>query len=87
MKTKVHAMEQELATAQAHQRQEKEDYASKQEIWAIQEARYKAEIKRLEVLIHQTSDKGLEAVALARSNTLLRGGRRYQHGDSVDSKG
>ena len=41
------------------------------ERWCIREARYKAEIKRLELLIHGGSTAGMEAVLLARSGSLL----------------
>lgn len=46
------------------------------EDWMIREARYKVEIKRLELVIHDTSSIGLEAVALARSGSLVRGEAR-----------
>ena len=44
--------------------------------WLVREAQYKAEIKRLEVIISRTSRDGLEAVALARTTSLVsRGGQ------------
>ncbi|KAI0472193.1 hypothetical protein GGR56DRAFT_111351 [Xylariaceae sp. FL0804] len=39
--------------------------------WVVRERQYKAEIKRLEVLISRTSQDGLEAVALARTNSVV----------------
>lgn len=43
-----------------------------EEHWMVQEARYKAEVKRLELVIHEVSGKGLQAVALARAGSLIR---------------
>ncbi|KAH7152996.1 hypothetical protein EDB81DRAFT_758002 [Dactylonectria macrodidyma] len=65
-------VQQELVSMEVLRQEELEAYRAKQEDWMIREARYKAEIKRLELVIHQTSDNGLEAVALARSGSLLR---------------
>ncbi|KAI2777279.1 hypothetical protein F4815DRAFT_502535 [Daldinia loculata] len=39
--------------------------------WLERESQYKAEIKRLEVLLSRTSSDGLEAVALARTNSVV----------------
>ncbi|KAI1497146.1 hypothetical protein F5X99DRAFT_32131 [Biscogniauxia marginata] len=39
--------------------------------WLEREKQYKAEIKRLEVLLSRTSLEGLEAVALARTNSVV----------------
>ncbi|KAF7540238.1 hypothetical protein G7Z17_g12237 [Cylindrodendrum hubeiense] len=72
VKERTAAVEKELAETRALQQEEYEDYRAKQEDWMILEARYKAEVKRLELVIHRTSDTGLEAVALARSGSLLR---------------
>ncbi|KAI1320742.1 hypothetical protein F5Y16DRAFT_405519 [Xylariaceae sp. FL0255] len=44
--------------------------------WAERESQYRAEVKRLEVLLSRSSHNGLEAVALARANSLVdRSGR------------
>ncbi|KAI0095703.1 hypothetical protein F4776DRAFT_652086 [Hypoxylon sp. NC0597] len=39
--------------------------------WIERESQYKAEIKRLEVLLSRTSSDGLEAVTLARTNSVV----------------
>ncbi|OTA52054.1 hypothetical protein K449DRAFT_301017, partial [Hypoxylon sp. EC38] len=39
--------------------------------WIEREGQYKAEIKRLEVLLSRTSSDGLEAVTLARTNSVV----------------
>lgn len=67
-KTKEHlkTREDDLKTCKEAWREEEED-------WMVREARYKAEIKRLELIIHQTSDNGLEAVTLARTKSVIRG--------------
>ncbi|KAH6975543.1 hypothetical protein BKA56DRAFT_675555 [Ilyonectria sp. MPI-CAGE-AT-0026] len=75
IKEKTKAVERELVETKALRQEEHDEYRSKQEDWMIREARYKAEVKRLELFIHQTSDTGLEAVALARSGSLLRAER------------
>lgn len=75
VKEKTKAVERELVETKALRREEYDEYRSRQEDWMIREARYKAEVKRLELVIHQTSDTGLEAVALARSGSLLRAER------------
>ncbi|KAH7141159.1 hypothetical protein B0J13DRAFT_52252 [Dactylonectria estremocensis] len=72
LQANVNAVQQELVSMEALRQGEIEAYRAKQEFWMVQEARYKAEIKRLELVIHQTSDNGLEAVMLARSGSLLR---------------
>ncbi|KAI8952635.1 hypothetical protein F4801DRAFT_577162 [Xylaria longipes] len=39
--------------------------------WRKRESRYQAEVKRLEVLLSKSSPDGLEAVALARTNSVI----------------
>ncbi|CAM1510285.1 Fc.00g006200.m01.CDS01 [Cosmosporella sp. VM-42] len=65
-----------LASAEGHlakskdlRRTEVEERKTRQEDWRIREARYKTEIRRLELAIYQMSDSRLEAVALVRSQT------------------
>ncbi|KAK7425443.1 hypothetical protein QQZ08_008122 [Neonectria magnoliae] len=81
VKGKLLTIEKEQVETERLRRSEHEDFKAKQEDWMIQEARYKAEIKRLEVVIHQTSGTGLEAVALARSGSLLRDERHNSIGE------
>ncbi|KAF5723895.1 hypothetical protein FMUND_1410 [Fusarium mundagurra] len=66
-------LERELAEAKMALRDEASRHSSIEEHWMVQDARYKAEVKRLEMFIHRTSDQGMEAVALARAGSLLRG--------------
>lgn len=60
-----------LADAEAHRRLDTDTHTSQLQSWVAKETQYKAEIKRLELLIHQTSSSGLEAVMLARSGSLV----------------
>ncbi|KAI1759724.1 hypothetical protein GGR53DRAFT_128572 [Hypoxylon sp. FL1150] len=61
------------ARAGAEQSLEKhlEHFKSVADEWLEREAQYKAEIKRLEVLLSRASSDGLEAVALARTNSVI----------------
>lgn len=64
--------EKEVAQLKAKQQEDRENNKILFTDWTAQEARYKAEIKRLELIIQQVSGKGVEAVALARSGSLIR---------------
>ncbi|KAF4980827.1 hypothetical protein FZEAL_3257 [Fusarium zealandicum] len=90
---KVARLEAELAEAKSQRAQEIERHSTMGERWMIQEARYKAEVKRLELVIHEVSGKSLEAVALARAGSLIRGRpkapaeeRGMPGGDAVDER-
>lgn len=48
-----------------------EEFKSMSAEWISRENNYKAEIKRLELLLATTSSNGMETVALARSNSLV----------------
>ncbi|KAI8958523.1 hypothetical protein F5Y11DRAFT_362510 [Daldinia sp. FL1419] len=48
-----------------------EHFKSVADEWLERESQYKAEIKRLEVLLSKTSNDGLEAVTLARTNSVV----------------
>ncbi|KAI0845557.1 hypothetical protein F5Y00DRAFT_272858 [Daldinia vernicosa] len=48
-----------------------EHFKSVADEWLERESQYKAEIKRLEVLLSRTSSDGLEAVTLARTNSVV----------------
>lgn len=64
-----------IAKLEHQLKQETDRHTSVEEHWMIQEARYKAEVKRLEMFIHRTSGTGMEAVALARAGSFIRGKR------------
>jgi mannose-6-phosphate isomerase-like protein (cupin superfamily) len=64
-----------IAKLEHQLKQETDRHASVEEHWMVEEARYKAEVKRLEMFIHRTSGTGMEAVALARAGSLIRGNR------------
>ncbi|RBQ81249.1 hypothetical protein FVER14953_07341 [Fusarium verticillioides] len=70
---KIAKLERELAEAKMALKGEASRHSSIEEHWMVQDARYKAEVKRLEMFIHRTSEQGMEAVALARAGSLLRG--------------
>ncbi|KAI1771782.1 hypothetical protein F4818DRAFT_444778 [Hypoxylon cercidicola] len=61
------------ARTEAEQSLEKhlEHFKSVADEWLEREAQYKAEIKRLEVLLSRASSDGLEAVTLARTNSVV----------------
>lgn len=74
LRSKVSAKEKEVAQLRVKQQEDGENGKMLLADWAAQEARYRAEIKRLELIIQQVSGKGVEAVALARSGSLIRKG-------------
>ncbi|CEI65752.1 hypothetical protein FVEN_g7565 [Fusarium venenatum] len=69
---KIAELESQLAEAKDELEKERDRHKSIEEHWMVQDARYKAEVKRLEIFIHDTSDKGMEAVVLARVGSLIR---------------
>ncbi|KAH7198650.1 uncharacterized protein B0J16DRAFT_379094 [Fusarium flagelliforme] len=69
---KIAKLESQLSEAQDALKKETERHEHIEERWIRQDARYKAEVKRLEMFIHQTSNKGMEAVVLARAGSLIR---------------
>lgn len=74
LRSKLSAKEKEVAQLKAKQQEDGENGKMLLADWSVQEAGYKAEIKRLELIIQQVSGKGVEAVALARSGSLIRKG-------------
>jgi hypothetical protein len=74
LRNKLSTKEREVAQLEAQQQEDKENSKALVADWSAQEARYKAEIKRLKLIIQQVSGKGVEAVALARSGSLIRRG-------------
>ncbi|KAF7558580.1 hypothetical protein G7046_g5582 [Stylonectria norvegica] len=76
VRSKLSKTEKQLVDGEKLRQKETEAFKAMHEDCMIREARYKAEIKRLELIIHKTSAKGLEAVALARRGSLIRGTAR-----------
>ena len=59
-----------LESRESHERDEA-DFEKVADEWISREAQYKAEVKRLEVLLSRASIQGLEAVTLARASSVL----------------
>ncbi|KAL7943014.1 hypothetical protein V8C42DRAFT_331075 [Trichoderma barbatum] len=74
VRVKLSKKEKEVVQLEETRQEDKERSKALVADWAAQEARYKAEIKRLELIIQRVSGKGVEAVALARSGSLIRRG-------------
>lgn len=72
IQAKLLEAEGQLVEAESLREQEARQFAASAAAWANQESRYKAEVKRLELVIHRTSGNGLEAVVMARSGSLVR---------------
>lgn len=71
VRLKLADVERHLSEAVTRRQRETDDFEALAANWMIREAEYKAEVKRLEVIIHRTSSSGLEAVSMARSGTLI----------------
>lgn len=69
---KIAKLESQLAEAKDALEKETKRHNSIEEHWMVQDARFRAEVKRLEMFIHRTSSKGMEAVVLARAGSLIR---------------
>ncbi|KAL2670843.1 hypothetical protein Neosp_014645 [[Neocosmospora] mangrovei] len=69
---KIAKLERDLENTKDVLEKQSQRHDSIEEHWMVQEARYKAEVKRLELVIHEVSGKGLQAVALARAGSLIR---------------
>lgn len=74
LRSKLSAKQKEVMQLKAKQQEDRESGKMLLADWSAQEARYRAEIKRLELIIQHVSGKGVEAVALARSGSLIRKG-------------
>ncbi|GAW26759.1 hypothetical protein SAMD00023353_4700850 [Rosellinia necatrix] len=61
-----------------------EEFQLVTEDWLERESQYRAEVKRLEVLLSKSSEDGLAAVTLARTNSVI--DRRGSEGDRFLSK-
>ncbi|KAM0251307.1 hypothetical protein ACHAQJ_008247 [Trichoderma viride] len=74
VRNKLSTKEKEVVQLEAQRQEDKENSKTLVAEWSAQQTRYKSEIKRLELIIQQVSGKGVEAVALARSGSLVRRG-------------
>ncbi|KAI0598112.1 hypothetical protein F4775DRAFT_196936 [Biscogniauxia sp. FL1348] len=68
---KMRAVDAAYAGVKQSLEQNLEEFKSLVDDWLTREIQYKAEIKRLEVLLSRTSREGLEAVALARTHSIV----------------
>ncbi|EGO60768.1 hypothetical protein NEUTE1DRAFT_119886 [Neurospora tetrasperma FGSC 2508] len=77
---RLQALEQELAELKNLREKELEQFRGISEEWIQRENGYKAEIKRLEVVLAKESKDGLASVTLARQDTLIdrSGSKRFQ---------
>ncbi|KAK1240633.1 hypothetical protein MKX07_004661 [Trichoderma sp. CBMAI-0711] len=74
LRTQLAGKQRDVARLEAAREEDKERSKAQVAEWTAQEARYRAEIKRLELIIQKVSGRGVEAVALARSGSLIRKG-------------
>lgn len=75
LKRELAGAELRASEASQHLQQQKHDFDLLAGRWMKQQDTYKAEIKRLEVLLlQQTPGKGVESVSIARSGSLLQRG-------------
>ncbi|KEY65783.1 hypothetical protein S7711_08722 [Stachybotrys chartarum IBT 7711] len=72
LKKRLADAESRLRDLQAQRVEDEKEAAAATSAWAVREAQYKSEIKRLEKVIHTGSAGGLEAVMIARSGSLVR---------------
>ena len=63
--------QKKIKTLEAERAEESKRHRRSAVEWLNREAQYKAEIKRLEVLLSRASVQGLEAVTLARTNSVV----------------
>ncbi|KAI5919091.1 hypothetical protein F4810DRAFT_520079 [Camillea tinctor] len=68
---KIRAIDRAYTGVKQSLEQNLEEFKSLVDDWLTREKQYKAEIKRLEVLLSRTSREGLEAVTLARTNSVV----------------
>ena len=67
---------EEAASLQTLREKELEEFRAIAEEWTMREEAYRAEVRRLELIIAKTSQDGMETVALARSGSLVDRGAR-----------
>ncbi|KAI1361037.1 hypothetical protein F5Y08DRAFT_343079 [Xylaria arbuscula] len=68
---KIRSIEAEHQVTKQTQEKDRQEFRQMARDWAERECQYRAEVKRLEVLLSQCSEKGLEAVTLARADSLV----------------
>ncbi|KAK6073018.1 hypothetical protein SCUP515_07117 [Seiridium cupressi] len=71
MQVKIDAANAACEEARESHSQVSRDFQTVTNEWAKREAQYKAEVKRLEVILARTSRDGLETVTLARTNSVV----------------
>jgi hypothetical protein len=71
LQQQIPELERQVDQARQNLARELKQFMGLSEEWLAREALYKAEIKRLEVVIAKTSRDGLETVALARVGSLV----------------
>lgn len=84
---KIAKLERDLENTKDVLEKQAQRHDTIEEHWMVQEARYKAEVKRLELVIHEVSGKGLQAVALARAGSLIRNKPRALSQEGVAPRG
>ncbi|RYO93604.1 hypothetical protein DL766_010527 [Monosporascus sp. MC13-8B] len=67
----IKLIEAEYIKAKEEQERDKEHFKKLADEWLKREKQYKAEVKRLELLLCRTSQQGLEAVTLARRHSVV----------------
>ncbi|KAI1849497.1 hypothetical protein JX265_012748 [Neoarthrinium moseri] len=74
LQEKLESVNAACEEAKGARAQTSEDFKTVADEWAKRESQYKAEVKRLEVLLARTSRDGLETVTLARTNSVVNRG-------------
>ena len=82
LQKKLHKSKKKLMESEVRRGIEMEETEAREQRWKVSEGKHKAEIKRLELLIHEGSGGGVEAVILARSGSLL---KRSQQPEQISS--
>ncbi|KAH7309420.1 hypothetical protein B0I35DRAFT_80143 [Stachybotrys elegans] len=86
LKNRLMEAERQMAEQSVDRHDEKERATGLRMSWAREEETYRAEIKRLEKIIHTGSQGGLQAVMIARSGSLIRrrGDRSTEEEEEAD---
>ncbi|KAL1883011.1 hypothetical protein VTK73DRAFT_533 [Phialemonium thermophilum] len=77
LRYQLEIVRQELADLVCLREQEQERFGKLAEEWATREESFRAEIKRMELVLSRSSVDGLEKVMLARSHSLVARSRRF----------
>jgi len=75
LKERVKASDMKIEDLKEGHRRDIEEFETMAKAWEASEKNYKAEVKRLEVLLSKTRG-GMATVAMARSNSVLHGSKR-----------